>query len=202
MTEESTSGAQQAVQEKGQQAKEQVQQATSSAKEQLQQATSSAQDKMRQQVDTRSTEAGHQVDSVAEAMRKASEHLSGQGNDLPAKAAEQVAQRAEQLGQYLRESDADKILGDLEDFARKQPLIVAAVGLAAGIAAARFLKASGQRRYRAQTQGSSYAGLTTTTYDPAVQSDPLASRYPTIEPEAATYPPESYPPAPPARTRG
>jgi hypothetical protein len=201
LTEESTSGAQQAVQEKGQQAKEQVQQATSSAKEQLQQATGSAQDKMRQQLDTRSTEAGHQVDSVAEAMRKASEHLSGQGNDLPAKAAEQVAQRAEQLGQYLRESDADKILVDLEDFARKQPLIVAAVGLVAGLAGARFLKASSQRRYRGQTQGGSYPGLTTTTYDPAVQSDPLASRYPALEPEAS-YPPESYPPAPPTRTRG
>jgi predicted phage tail protein len=98
LAEESTSGAQQAVQEKAQQAKEQAQQATSSAKEQVQQATSSAQDKMREQVDTRSTEAGHQVDSVAEAMRKASEHLSGQGNELPAKVAEQAAQRAEQLG--------------------------------------------------------------------------------------------------------
>jgi uncharacterized protein (DUF2342 family) len=202
LAEEFTGGAQQAVQDKTQQAKEQVQQATSSAKEQIQQATGSAQDKMRQQVDTRSTEAGHQVDSVAEAMRKASEHLSGQGNDLPARVAEQVAQRAEQFGRYLRESDADKILGDLEDFGRKQPLIVAAVGLAAGIAGARFLKASSQRRYRGQTQGSKYPELSSTTYDPAVQPDPLASRYPTQGPEAASYPPESYPPAPPTRTRG
>lgn len=193
MAEESTSGAQQAVQEKAQQAKEQAQQATSSAKEQVQQATSSAQDKMREQVDTRSTEAGHQVDSVAEAMRKASEHLSGQGNELPAKVAEQAAQRAEQLGRYLRESDADRILGDLEDFGRRQPWIVAGAGLAVGVVGARFLKASSQRRYQQSRQG--YKFPERSTYDPAVYPNPAAAGYPSLEPEAGSYPP-------PPRTRG
>jgi hypothetical protein len=93
LTEESTSGAQQMVQDKAQQAKEQVKQATGSA-----------QDRIREQVDTRSTEAGHQIDSVGQAMRTASEQLKGQGNELPAKVAEQLAQRAEQAGSYLRES--------------------------------------------------------------------------------------------------
>ncbi len=180
MAEKPTSGAQQAVQEKGQQAKEQVQQAASSA-----------QDKMREQVDTRSTEAGHQVDSVAEAMRKASEHLSGQGNELPAKVAEQVAQRAEQLGRYLRESDADRILGDLEDFGRRQPWIVAAVGLAVGVAGARFLKASSRPRYQAQTPRGNSPERPPATYDPAVYPNPAAAGYPTLEPAAGTYPPPS-----------
>ncbi len=149
MTEQSTSGApQKAVQAKAQQAKEQAQQVTSSAKEQIQLATGSAQEKMREQVNIRSTQAGHQVDSISQAMRKASEHLSGQGNELPAKAAEQLAQRIERLGGYLRESDADRILGDLESYARQQPLIVATAGLAVGVAAARFLKTSSQRRYQ------------------------------------------------------
>ncbi|MBJ7602335.1 MAG: hypothetical protein JF888_03955 [Candidatus Dormibacteraeota bacterium] len=149
MTEESTSGApQKAVQEKAQQAKEQALQVTSSAKEQLQVASGSAREKMREQVNTRSTQAGHQVDSIGQAMRKAGEHLSGQGYELPAKAADQLAQRVEQLGGYLRESDADRILGDLENYARQQPLIVATAGLAVGVAAARFLKTSSQRRYQ------------------------------------------------------
>jgi ElaB/YqjD/DUF883 family membrane-anchored ribosome-binding protein len=136
LTDESTGGAQQMVQDKAQQAKEQVQQATGSA-----------QDRIREQVDTRSTEAGHQVDLVGQAIRTAGEQLGGQGNELPAKVAEQLAQRTEQLGGYLRESDADRILGDLEDFARRQPWVVAAMGLAVGVAGARFLKASGRRRY-------------------------------------------------------
>ena len=50
------------------------------------------------------------------------------------------------------ESDADRILRDVEDFGRRQPLAVAAIGLAAGFAASRFLKASSRSRY---TQGSS-----------------------------------------------
>jgi hypothetical protein len=137
LTEESTGGAQKMLQERAEQAKEQVQQAAGSA-----------QDRIREQVDTRSTEAGHQVDSVGQAMRSAGEQLRGQGNELPARVAEQLAQRAEQLGSYLRESDADRIMGDLEDFGRRQPLIVAVVGLAVGMAGARFLKASGRRRYR------------------------------------------------------
>ncbi|MGI8562947.1 MAG: hypothetical protein ACR2MZ_05225 [Candidatus Dormibacter sp.] len=149
MTEESTGGApQKAVQEKAQQAKEQALQVTSSAKEQLQLATGSAQEKMREQVNIRSTQAGNQVDSIGQAMRKASDHLSGQGNQLPAKAAEQLAQRVEQLGGYLRQSDADRILGDLENYARQQPLILATAGLVVGVAAARFLKTSSQRRYQ------------------------------------------------------
>jgi hypothetical protein len=187
LAEKPISGAQQAVQEKGQQAKEQVQQATSSA-----------QDRMREQVDTRSTEAGHQVDSVAEAMRKASEHLSGQGNELPAQAAEQVAQKAEQLGRYLRESDADRILGDLEDFGRRQPLVVAVAGLAVGVAAARFLKASSQRRYqqsqtRSEPSSYPYPKLEPSTYSGEVYPRPAPGTNSSSEPLAGTYPPPAEP---------
>jgi ElaB/YqjD/DUF883 family membrane-anchored ribosome-binding protein len=172
LTEESTGGPQQMVQEKTQQAKEQVQKVTGSA-----------QDRIREQVDTRSTEAGHQVDSVGQAMRTAGEQLRGQGNELPAKVAEQLAQRAEQLGGYLRESDADRILGDLENFARRQPWVVAAMGLALGVAGARFLKASGRRRYtQSQSQpGAGSApngGAPTGTYPaPDTHPDPAAGSY-------------------------
>ncbi len=199
MAEQSTSGGKQAVQEKAERAKEQVQQVSSSAKEQVQQATGPMQDRVRQQVDTRSTEAGHQVDSIAEAMRKASEHLSGQGNELPAKAAEQAAQRAEQLGRYLRESDPDRILGDVEDFARKQPLVVAAAGLAIGVAAARFLKASSQRRYQQSQAGSaspSYPELEAASSGRAeLYPEPPAGSYRSSNPVAGRYPAPADPPA-------
>jgi ElaB/YqjD/DUF883 family membrane-anchored ribosome-binding protein len=160
-----------------------VQEKTQQAKEQVQKVTGSAQDRIREQVDTRSTEAGHQVDSVGQAMRTAGEQLRGQGNELPAKVAEQLAQRAEQLGGYLRESDADRILGDLENFARRQPWVVAAMGLALGVAGARFLKASGRRRYtQSQSQpGAGSApngGAPTGTYPaPDTHPDPAAGSY-------------------------
>jgi hypothetical protein len=47
----------------------------------------------------------------------------------------------------MKESDADRILGDVEDFARSNPWAVAAGGLALGFAASRVLKASSSRRY-------------------------------------------------------
>jgi hypothetical protein len=72
---------------------------------------------------------------------------------MPAQLVHQVASRTDQLGRYLRESDADKILRDVEDFGRQQPWIVAAAGLALGVAAARFLKASSRRRYEASMYG-------------------------------------------------
>jgi ElaB/YqjD/DUF883 family membrane-anchored ribosome-binding protein len=178
LTEESTGGAQQMVQEKAQQAKEQVQQATGSA-----------QDRIREQVDARSTEAGHQVDSVGQAMRTAGEQLRGQGNELPAKVAEQLAQRAEQLGSYLRESDADRILGDVEDFGRRQPWVIAAIGLAAGVAGARFLKASGRRRYR-QSQSQRGAGRDPNGGAPA-RTDLAPEAYP--GPATGSYAPPATP---------
>jgi hypothetical protein len=119
------------------------------------------QDSVREQVDARSTQAGEQVGSVGEAMRNMGDQLRGQGNDLPAQLAEQAADRAEQLGSYLRNANADQILRDVEDFGRRQPWVMAAAGLALGVAAARFIKASGRRRY----ESGGYGGGALTTRD-------------------------------------
>ena len=74
------------------------------------------------------------------------EELRSQGNDLTAALTEQVAVRAERLGRYLRETDGRQILDDVQGFAREQPWLVAALGLAAGVALARLLKASARMR--------------------------------------------------------
>ena len=85
-------------------------------------------------------------------MRSVSEQLREQGKDQPAKLAEQAADRAERLGGYLRDNDADRILGDVEDFGRRQPWAVIAGGVAVGFLASRFLKASSTRRYDQRSQ--------------------------------------------------
>jgi hypothetical protein len=87
------------------------------------------------------------VSSSAQALRSTSERLREDGKDGPARAAEQAADQAERVGGYLTEADADRILRDVEDFGRRQPLAIAAIGLAAGFAASRFLKASSSSRY-------------------------------------------------------
>jgi len=89
--------------------------------------------------------------------------LREQGKDQPAKLAEQAADRAERVSRYLTDSDADRILGDVEDFGRRQPWAVIAGGLALGLVASRFLKASSSRRYEERSTGANR--LPARTYD-------------------------------------
>jgi hypothetical protein len=106
-----------------------------------------ARDRARDEVDRRSTDAGRQVSATADAIRQASSHLREQGQDGPARVVDQAARHVERAGGWLQESDGDRILRDVEDFARRQPLAVVAGGVVAGFALSRLLKASSRERY-------------------------------------------------------
>jgi hypothetical protein len=118
------------------------------AQEQVGRAADQVQGRLREQVDQRSTQAGQQVHSMAGDARSVAEELRKQGKDAPARYAEQAADRVERVGTWLRDSDGDRILADVEDFARRNPMAIVAGGLALGFAAARMLKASSRERYR------------------------------------------------------
>lgn len=135
------------VQEATGQAREKVGEAAGQAKETAQNVVSQAQGRVREQVDQRSTEAGERVGGTADDIRSVGQELRKQGKEGPAKLAEQAADRVDRAGSYLRESDADRILNDVEDFGRSRPWAVLAGAVVVGVAAARFLKASSQRRY-------------------------------------------------------
>jgi len=144
-----------------------AEQAKEKAKEQAQQAAGQARGALRGQVDQRSTMAGERVNSLASDVRSVSDQLREQGKDQPAKLAEQAAERAERVGSYLRDSDADRILDDIEDFGRRQPWAVIAGGVAVGLVASRFLKASSSRRYESRYR----SGYETSGRLPARTSD-------------------------------
>jgi F0F1-type ATP synthase membrane subunit b/b' len=129
------------------QAQQKAQDVREQAGEQVRQATGQARDRARDQVDQRSTQAGEQVHQHASDLRDVAQQLREQGKDGPAKIADQVADRAQRAGSWMKESDADRILSDVEDFARSNPWAVAAGGLALGFAASRLLKASSSQRY-------------------------------------------------------
>ena len=193
------------------QVKDQVREKAQVAQDKAQQATGKARGKLRDQVDQRSTQAGEQVSSTAQDVRSVAEELRNQGKDTPARLAEQAADRVEYVGNYLRDADADRILRDVEDFARRQPWAVVAGGLALGFAASRFLKASSSRRYQSDDgygdggYGRSYAGQSSYATGAAYTSDPAYTgsdygtersytsepAYPTtdVPPVAGTYDP-------------
>jgi len=128
-------------------AKEQVQEKAQVAQDKMQETADTMRSRVREQVDQRSTHAGEQVRSTAQALRSTSEKLREEGQHGPARATERAADQAEKVGGWLERSDADRILNDVEDFGRRQPMAVAAIGLALGFAASRFLKASSRSRY-------------------------------------------------------
>lgn len=172
------------AQQVAEQAREKAGEATEQAKEKAQNVASQAQVRIREQVDQRSTEVGERVGGTASDIRSVGEELRNQGKDGPAKVADQAADRIERAGSYLRDSDADRILGDAEDFGRQRPWAVLAGAVVVGVAAARFLKASSQRRYserqRSATQGGDGRSLAAPSAPaaetaPAVQSTPEAT---------------------------
>jgi ElaB/YqjD/DUF883 family membrane-anchored ribosome-binding protein len=104
--------------------------------------------KLSETVDERTTQAGGQARQVAQALRRSGEQLREQGDGQQvAGLTEGAAERIERLGGYLEQTSGDEILRDVEDFARRRPWMVAGMGLAVGLAASRFLKASAERRY-------------------------------------------------------
>jgi len=129
-------------------AQDKAQQAAGQAKEQAQQAAGQARNRISGEVDTRTTQAGEQAQTVAQDVRSVGEHLRSQGKDQPADLADKAAARVADIGDYLKRSDGDAILRDVERFGRERPWAVMAGGMVLGLAASRFLKASSSRRYQ------------------------------------------------------
>jgi hypothetical protein len=133
-------------------AQDKAKEVASQAQDKAREAAGQARGRVQDQVDQRSTQLGEQVSSSVSDARSVAEQLRNQGKETPARYVEQAADRAERLGGYLRESDGDRLLRDVEDFARRNTWAVALGGVALGFAASRLLKASSSDRYRSSLQ--------------------------------------------------
>jgi hypothetical protein len=171
------------------QVKDQVREKAQVAQDKARGAMGQARGRLSEQVDQRSTQAGERVAGTASDVRSIAEELRNQGKDGPATLAEQVAGQADRVGDYLKGASGDRILRDAEDFARRQPWLVAAGGLALGFAASRFLKASSSRRYQASRgDDGSYGRTSTSPYDTRTAYGP-GTRYETDVPYAPSTTP-------------
>ena len=102
-----------------------------------------------QQVDAQSTQLGERLHATAEDLRRISSELQQNGGLAPAAGITgQGIDMLDRLAEYLQSSDGEKLLADAEAFARARPLTVAGAALVAGLATARFLKASSAARNR------------------------------------------------------
>ena len=134
-------------------AQDKAQEVAGEAQAKAREAAGKAQEGVRTQIDDRSTQVGERVSSTAGDLRSVGEELRKQGKETPAKFADRAAEETEKVGSYLKENGPDKMLEDVEDFGRQRPWAVLAGGVAVGVLAARFLKASSRNRYQ-QRNGS------------------------------------------------
>lgn len=123
---------------------------TTDVREGARQAVEGSRNFLTRQIDDQSTRVGERVGTVAGELRGLSDQLRQAAGPLGGVATPYVdrgADLVDQFGQYLKDADTGRLISDLEEFARRQPLAVAAGALVLGFAASRFLKTSSARRY-------------------------------------------------------
>ncbi len=143
------------------QAQEKAGQAAQRARTQAVTSLGQALGRARVGVDQQSVVAGERVNTVAQRARLIGAELHRMGEHTPARLAEQGAARAQQLGDWLKQLDADELTGygrrvqpgravtAVEGFARRRPLLALATGATLGFLPARLLKMSSGRRQAA-----------------------------------------------------
>ena len=109
--------------------------------------TTTATTRVRDALNTSSTQAADKITPYAETFRRAGNHLESQGSPGGGKAVARAADQVQQVSDYLRRSDADRFLGDIESFARRRPWAAGGIGFLLGFMGARFVKASSETRY-------------------------------------------------------
>jgi hypothetical protein len=175
-------------------AQDRAQEVAGEAQERAKEAAGKAQESVRSQLDDRSTQVGEQVTGTAGDLRSVGEELRKQGKDTPAKLADRAAEETEKVGSYLKENGPDKMLEDVEDFGRQRPWAVLAGGVAVGVLAARFLKASSRSRYQQRD------GTATPTRSSNGSSQPRSrsAGEPVVTPPPSAATPSVVPPTPAA----
>jgi ElaB/YqjD/DUF883 family membrane-anchored ribosome-binding protein len=108
------------------------------------------------QLDTRSTQLGEQIGSTSQMLRQVASQARQEGNDQHARIAEKAAERTDRLSSFLTEADGEQLLSEAEEFARRQPWVLAGAGFLAGVLLARAMKVSSERRYGTRTQLAPY----------------------------------------------
>ena len=131
----------------------QVQDAAASAQQKAVELKEQGRSRLGETLEQRTMQAGGQARQMAQALRRTGEQLREQGEGRQvAGVTEGAAERIERLGGYLERASGDELMRDAEEFARRRPWMVAGLGLAVGLAASRFLKASSERRYGSTAQ--------------------------------------------------
>ena len=122
-------------------------QVTTTAQDQAGKIAGRAKNVISDQLDQRSTDLGNAVGTHVDNLRTIAQTLRDQNQNSTANLAEMAAERLSGVGDYLRTTDGDRLIADMESLVRRQPLVGVGAGILLGLAASRMLKASAADRY-------------------------------------------------------
>lgn len=105
-----------------------------------------AQETAKNTLDQQKGRAAQSVGTVADALRHTGEHLQQNDQGSFGQVANQLADRLEQFSNDLQNKSVDEMIDGVENFARQDPQLFLGGAVVLGLLAARFLKASGERR--------------------------------------------------------
>ena len=115
---------------------------TSQAREKAGAAVQRATDKARSGFEDTKSRAANDLGSIAESLRRTGSELSTNEQSLLAPYISRAADQVERFSSFLNARSADRLVHDVENFARRNPVAFLGGCFVAGLAAARFFKAS------------------------------------------------------------
>jgi ElaB/YqjD/DUF883 family membrane-anchored ribosome-binding protein len=116
-------------------------------------------EKAASQLNEQKTRATDSLGNVAQAVRQSTHHLREQQYDTVAQFVERAADQIERFSDHLRQRDLNELVAEAQRFARQQPAVFIGSSFAAGMLAARFIKASRPAR---SFDDRGYSGYTVT----------------------------------------
>jgi len=94
-------------------------------------------------LDDQKERAAGSLDSVAQALRQTGQQFRDQDQQPFGQVAESAAEMVDRFSGFLSERDIRQLIGEAENFARRQPALFIGGAFGLGLLAARFLKSSG-----------------------------------------------------------
>ncbi len=151
-----------------------------SFKQQAKNKAEQARHQVRSFADSGREQVAGQIGGVAQAMRRVSGQLREENKTEAGYYTDLIGEQADRLSRYLNEHDASALVGEVEHFARRNPLMFLGGCVAAGFVFGRFFKASPPEPEGEMPLGVSGETDTSVRYTPMGTTPPIAETTPSV----------------------
>lgn len=149
------------------------------AKQTTNEVVSQVQEQANSQINRQKESAASELSTVVNAVRRFGETLNNEGQGPIARMAAQYGDKAadglDRVARYLREQDPKRLLNDVQNFGRRQPVLMIGGAFLLGLAGARIIKSSMNAASDSMNTGGAPRSLTTgarSSANPGAQQQP------------------------------